>query len=328
MKIVRNSDFKTNKNIPVSHETVDINTGVNNIVKVQPNNFLNDNKSTANSNHSNSKELDKIINENVSPKSNIIDPSNYMISNEFRICQDVTFTNDNELLNKKNSETDQKLCESMSPRSQASSEKAELEKDRDIKNKDYSSVHIQSATRNILLDNAHNVAPVLYSKSHKIKPDEKAHTTDLGSTVESVSNSVMPILYTRRIQKIKNEAAQTADLNSNVESASSSDDKSNSMSSNTSIQNQQRVAEWIQNNLDNDVSSSDNSRTDSMKNKNFSKVDKVKYAEMEENVKRFLFGESEFLKKVEIGKLKYQNFQDVGPSNSLNKKNSCTETDI
>lgn len=328
MKIVRNSDFKTNKNIPVSHETVDINTGVNNIVKVQPNNFLNDNKSTANSNHSNSKELDKIINENVSPKSNIIDPSNYMISNEFRICQDVTFTNDNELLNKKNSETDQKLCESMSPRSQASSEKAELEKDRDIENKDYSSVHIQSATRNILLDNAHNVAPVLYSKSHKIKPDEKAHTTDLGSTVESVSNSVMPILYTRRIQKIKNEAAQTADLNSNVESASSSDDKSNSMSSNTSIQNQQRVAEWIQNNLDNDVSSSDNSRTDSMKNKNFSKVDKVKYAEMEENVKRFLFGESEFLKKVEIGKLKYQNFQDVGPSNSLNKKNSCTETDI
>lgn len=330
MKIVRNNDFKANKIMPASHQTSDLKT----IVKIQPDNFLKENKSISNSNHSSSKEFDKILhNQNVSPKSNVTNPNNHVISNDLRLYQDVKFIRDNELLNKKNFKIGQKLVESAPPRSSANSEKSEPEEDVDksnTKNKDYCSLHIQSATRNILLDNAHNnVAPVLYAQSHKIKkPDEKAHATDLSSTVESVTSSLTPILYPQRIHKIKTEAAQTHDLSSNIESVSTSDGKSNSISSDTSMQNQQRVAEWIQNNLDNDVSSSDNSRADSVKNKNIRKLDKIKYAEMEENVKRFLFGESEFLKKVEIGKLKYQNLQDVGPSNSLSMRNSHTETDI
>ncbi|CAG9855564.1 unnamed protein product [Phyllotreta striolata] len=69
---------------------------------------------------------------------------------------------------------------------------------------------------------------------------------------------------------------------------------------------QQRVADWIRRNVDGAEEapetggSSDNSRSDD--------ADRARYAEMEENVKRFLFGESEFLRTVEIGRNKYKNF--------------------
>lgn len=95
------------------------------------------------------------------------------------------------------------------------------------------------------------------------------------------------------------------------------------MASETTAQNQQRVAEWIQNNLEEDISSSDNSRSDPIKGNTNVHVDKAKYAEMEENVKRFLFGESEFLKTVELGKIKYQNMREDG-----NQKSGTAETDI
>ncbi|KAJ8938338.1 hypothetical protein NQ318_007051 [Aromia moschata] len=90
--------------------------------------------------------------------------------------------------------------------------------------------------------------------------------------------------------------------------------------SETSTQNQRRVAEWIQTNMENDENSPENSRAESTKNKVDVGVDKVRYAEMEENVKRFLFGESEFLKTVELGKIKYQNFRvgSDGPSRGGN----------
>lgn len=99
-----------------------------------------------------------------------------------------------------------------------------------------------------------------------------------------------------------------------------------SMASETTVQNQQRVAEWIQNNLEEDISSSDNSRSDPIGSKSNSDrlLDKAKYAEMEENVKRFLFGESEFLKTVELGKLRYQNMRDGEGS----QKTGSTETEI
>lgn len=70
---------------------------------------------------------------------------------------------------------------------------------------------------------------------------------------------------------------------------------------------QQRVADWIRSNVDEpDVSSSDNSRSE-----NADGIDRARYAEMEENVKRFLFGESDFLKTVEIGKNKYRRFVET-----------------
>lgn len=96
------------------------------------------------------------------------------------------------------------------------------------------------------------------------------------------------------------------------------------MASETTAQNQQRVAEWIQNNLEEDISSSDNSRSDPIRTNSDQLLDKVKYAEMEENVKRFLFGESEFLKTVELGKRKYQNMRDGEGS----QKTGSTETEI
>lgn len=96
------------------------------------------------------------------------------------------------------------------------------------------------------------------------------------------------------------------------------------MASETTAQNQQRVAEWIQNNLDEDVSSSDNSRSDPIRSNSDVLLDKAKYAKMEENVKRFLFGESEFLKTVELGKRKYQNMREGDD----NHKTGMTETDI
>lgn len=82
------------------------------------------------------------------------------------------------------------------------------------------------------------------------------------------------------------------------------------MASETTAQNQQRVAEWIRSNLEEDISSSENSRSDPVRTNYDALLDKAKYAEMEENVKRFLFGESEFMKTVELGKRKYQTMRD------------------
>lgn len=62
-------------------------------------------------------------------------------------------------------------------------------------------------------------------------------------------------------------------------------------------------------------------------------INKGRYAEVEENVKRFLFGESEFLKTVEIGKLKYRSFREnekvsFKESREGSRTSSHTETDI
>lgn len=96
------------------------------------------------------------------------------------------------------------------------------------------------------------------------------------------------------------------------------------MASETTAQNQQRVAEWIQSNLEEDISSSDNSRSDPVRTNCDALLDKAKYAEMEENVKRFLFGESEFMKTVELGKRKYQTMREGDGS----EKTDSAETEI
>ena len=70
-----------------------------------------------------------------------------------------------------------------------------------------------------------------------------------------------------------------------------------------------RVSEWIDNSVD--VNVSDNSQCESSRSVTTSgddsiqTIDKEKYVEMENNVKRFLFGESGFLRTVEIDKDKY-----------------------
>lgn len=85
------------------------------------------------------------------------------------------------------------------------------------------------------------------------------------------------------------------------------------------------------------VSSPDNSRMEDLKidakTEMEIKIDRARYAEMEENVKRFLFGESDFWKTVEIGKLKYKSYQDSEKTKAKlsregSRTSSHTETEI
>lgn len=271
MKIVRNIDVKM--------ETVE-----SNVVKVQPNNCLINNEST------NSSLIDL--------SSNLTNSSN--VSPKIVINTVITDKNKSEhhYLCKKSSLTYEKSdCENNTDKSSAKNTSSDQ-----LKGPRYCSMRLQSGTRNILLDNAHNnIPPVLYTRSN--------------------SNNVH--------NKLKNEPKLHHDYNNSL--SNRSDDKTtiNSISSENSVQNRQRVAEWIQNNSmeNNDVERYGTA----VEKSDFNDADKAKYAEMEENVKRFLFGESEFLKTVEIGKLKYQNYRESENSTNTNmnsKKSSLTETEI
>lgn len=130
--------------------------------------------------------------------------------------------------------------------------------------------------------------------------------------LDNAHSNVAPVLYTRQ--------------NSNNKNNKKENNKTNSCSSDESLHNQQRIADWVENSNDFEVSSSENSKSESLRNNN------DKLAEMEDNVKKFLFGKSEFLKTVEIGKIKYQSLRDGANVHNLNYKtsrsNSHTETDI
>jgi len=190
----------------------------------------------------------------------------------------------------------------------------------------YCSVRVQSGSKNILLDNVHNnIAPVLYTHP----TDKKSKKDDHNS---KILNGVMKIHDLKSISNIK-------PYNSSQTQSYSSEERKSINLVDESIQNQQRVAEWIQsnqNNLGNDEGSSDNSRSDSLKrNEPLKSIDPARYAEMENNVKKFLFGESqsEFLKKVAIGKQNYQNLRDYnscinGDKMQVSRSNSHTETEI
>lgn len=133
--------------------------------------------------------------------------------------------------------------------------------------------------------------------------------------LDNAHSNVAPVLYTRQSsQKNKKEDAIRA------HSCSSDDD---------SLKNQQRIADWVENSNDFEVSSPEKSKSESLKNNN----NNEKLAVMEDNVKKFLFGKSEFLKTVEIGKIKYQNLRDGASVHNQNysktsRSNSHTETEI
>lgn len=274
-----------------------------NVVKVQPNNFLVE-KSKSNSSTSSLIDLSTPQHSVPTPKS--INSNIHIIGSELNISPNITFKNINENASVKEHH---RLCNKSSPKFEIPVEKsAEVEElasaknissstnNNNLRGPRYCSMLVQSGSKNILLDNAHNnVAPVLYTRSHKIRSEDKAQTLT-GSKNDSAASSMNNI----------------------------------SISSDNSVQNQQRVAEWIQNNIDNDnsISSSDNSRSDSVKGvqnntESGSLIDKDKYRAMEENVKRFLFGESEFLKTVELGKQRYQNYgKNESTNNNENEQAS------
>lgn len=137
--------------------------------------------------------------------------------------------------------------------------------------------------------------------------------------LDSTHSNVSPVVYTRhQDKKTKSEKA------CENESLYSGDIKT-SVATETSFQNQ-RVAEWIENNIED----SDNSRSDSSKAyETMDVINRERYLEMENNVKRFLFGETEFLKTVEIGKKKYQGFVENDSNDKRgSRSNSHTETEI
>lgn len=136
--------------------------------------------------------------------------------------------------------------------------------------------------------------------------------------LDNTHSNVAPVVYTRHNEKktksekaCENESLYSGELNASI-------------ATDTSFQNQ-RVAEWIENNIED----SDNSRSDSLRTSGtLDAINKERYLEMENNVKRFLFGETEFLKTVEIGKKKYQNYVEGDSTKGENRSNSHTETEI
>ncbi|XP_019755483.2 uncharacterized protein LOC109534312 isoform X1 [Dendroctonus ponderosae] len=171
----------------------------------------------------------------------------------------------------------------------------------------YASMLVQSGSKNILLDNAHN--------------------------------SIAPVLYTRSVGKVKQPSSQNIQNSSQKPdscSVSSHGSKHMSVVSENSTQHQQRISDWVQITVEQEISSPDNSRTEELKidpkKEQEIKQDKARYAEMEENVKRFLFGESDFWKTVEIGKLKYKSYQEGDraqkPPSEGSRTSSHMETEI
>ncbi|KAK9700648.1 hypothetical protein QE152_g31110 [Popillia japonica] len=137
--------------------------------------------------------------------------------------------------------------------------------------------------------------------------------------LDSTNSNITPVVYTRHQDK-KTKSEKACENESLY-----SEDLKTSVTTDTSFQNQ-RVAEWIENNIED----SDNSRSDSSKAyETVDAVNKERYLEMENNVKRFLFGETEFMKTVEIGKKKYQSYAESDSNiRRGSRSNSHTETEI
>lgn len=274
-----------------------------NVVEVQPNNFLNNSPPTDSNNSS-------LINLSSASTSNLnlldLSPMHSTPAKQL-------------LLKSKAQDTVQhhRLCDKSSPSFEVGIEKSDVEINVDktsakdtnhssenLKGPRYCSMRLQSGSRNILLDNAHN--------------------------------NIAPVLYTRQTNKVKRENTIRPHEVSISSTCSSEDYRVGSVSSENSLKNQQRIAEWVQNSNDFDVSSPENSKTESLRVKHKSDgLDLIKYAEMEDNVKKFLFGERQFLKTVELGKLKYQNvvepeqnITDNTQSCDESRSNSHTETEI
>lgn len=287
LKLVKNIENNKNRTIPTYILEHNESLPNNNVAKVQPNNFLIDQKLDLSDPFKqmscqivNIKPLNISVHNNAPRKKEV---AGNTLENETKI-------NHHYLCDKSVPTFELEVKEPVEDKTSAKNSSSSDS----LKGPRYCSLRTQSGSKNILLDNAHNnIAPVLYTKhSEKKKLNEKQRT----------------------------------------ESCSSNDVKS-SIFSDHSTQNQ-RVAEWIENNMDITPSSCDNSRSESLKNENVTNnIDPVKYAEMESNVKKFLFGETAFLNTVEIGKKKYQNYREndnstINQPNEKSRSNSHTETEI
>lgn len=162
MKVVK-AESKIPKVIPVYPlETIDIpatTQNTHNVVKVQPNNFLIDNKLQTLSN-SNSSSLLDLNKSNQTPKIKLINPNSHIINNEVNALHVTPLA----------------LALNVSPKSDT--EKADSETNIDVtsakniisdKSRASRLVHVpktrsSGGARNILLDNAQNVPPIVLTK--------------------------------------------------------------------------------------------------------------------------------------------------------------------
>lgn len=298
LKIVKNLENNKNKNIPVYiHEHDSLQSHINNIAKVQPNNFLIDQRNDFIDTIKHSPSHSHIVNTRPPPTNTAVNNNNKPSCN-VNSLSDTIKTNGlklthHHLCDKTVSTYETESRVSFDDKSSAKNSSSSSS----LKGPRYCSMRLQTGSKNILLDNAHN--------------------------------NVAPVLYTKQVDKKKTDSIHKMQEKQCTESCSSNDVKSSIYSDNSS-QNQ-RVAEWIENNMDITPSSCENSRSESLKNENLTpNIDPVKYAEMESNVKKFLFGESAFLHTVEIGKMKYQNYRETETTDVYqnNQSNSHTETEI
>lgn len=190
MKVVSTSENKTQKVVsiyPLENFDIPVSTSSNIVVKVQPNNFLLDNKQVhSNSNSSSSLDLNK---SNYSPKNN---PNSHVINNEINTFQDVahlirvgsgrhhnTTTVIKSDPEKADSETNVDITSTKNIKSE--------EKIRSSKQIKDSTTPSRESTRNILFDNAQNITPIVLTKITKTKEEiVKQEMTNTESSSENM----------------------------------------------------------------------------------------------------------------------------------------------
>lgn len=193
MKVVRTPEAKTHKIVPVyplENIEAPVITQNNNVVKVQPNNFLIDNKliTLSNSNSSSSLDLNK---SNNSPKNNLINPNNHVINNEINTFQDISYLRKSDGLRLNNiiSNSDPEKADSETNVDITSMKNIISENLRASRHhhEDSMVVPSQSGTRNILLDNAQNIASIVLTKTAKMKNDiVQQETTNTEASSENM----------------------------------------------------------------------------------------------------------------------------------------------
>lgn len=192
LKIVRTPETKSQKVVPVypleNLDTLNVATQSNNVVKVQPNNFLIDNKfkTVPNSNGSSTLDLNK---SNYSPKNNLTNPNNHITNNEILTCEDVTYVARNDTLihraiTTKVSKSDPEKAESETNVDVTSSKN--LPTDQSRASTFHQILMNPAGARNILLDNTDNRAAIVLTKTIKIK--ENVVQLDTTNTETSSEN--------------------------------------------------------------------------------------------------------------------------------------------
>ncbi|XP_060519448.1 uncharacterized protein LOC132697807 isoform X2 [Cylas formicarius] len=187
---------------------LDAGPNVHNVVKVQPNNFLREKaKSDLKLSSGN---VDIVANSASRVES--ADP----ISIHHRLCD-------------KSSQSFELVVEKGDSEQNVDRSSAKNTSSDNPKGPRYCSMRLQSGSKNILLDNAHsNVAPVLYTRSHKARLPAPQATH-------------------KPVDGVKSRDA---------DSASSRDSKANSLTSDNSAQHQQRVADWVRSSIERDNATS------------------------------------------------------------------------